>query len=266
MRRVKPKIYVVGETKVNVDEMRQYLTDIGVPEWTSNASSDSEYLTEFMGRLCYRSWKPGMNKNVSKVREGNDVYLANVIRVKHGSLLEHCVVNFVFADVSRVFTHELVRHRAGMAFSQESLRFVRLTDLGLWLPPMEQDPKIIALYERVFEQLEELQAELADAYGLNDVVPEGEKGKSFDLKKKLTSTMRRAAPMGLATAIGCSMNFRALRHLLTMRSHRSAEAEIREVFGKVGAMAKERWPNFFADFVGEEVDGAMEWQAKHYKV
>lgn len=52
-----------------------------------------------------------------------------------GSVIEHHVTNWIFADVSRVFTHELVRHRVGTAFSQESLRYVRLNDLGLWLPP-----------------------------------------------------------------------------------------------------------------------------------
>ena len=37
-------------------------------------------------------------------------------------------------NVSRVATHELVRHRAGVAVSQESLRFVRLDDLPFWFP------------------------------------------------------------------------------------------------------------------------------------
>ncbi len=260
MRRVTPKVFIVGETKIDQEGMAAYLEHVGAPEWTTDTSSDSEKLTEFMGRLCYRSWKPGMNENVKKVREGNDTYLKNVVRVKHGSLFEHCVVNFVFADVSRVFTHELVRHRVGMAFSQESLRFVRLTDLGLWLPPSETDPKIIELYENTFRTLEKLQLELAKAYGLDD------EDANFEMKKKLTSTMRRAAPIGLATTIGCSMNFRALRHLLSMRSARFAEAEIRTVFGQLGFLAKLRWPNIFRDYEGKSIDGAMEWTTPNEKI
>jgi len=31
-------------------------------------------------------------------------------------------------------THEICRHRVGCAISQESLRYVRLTDLSVWLP------------------------------------------------------------------------------------------------------------------------------------
>ena len=42
--------------------------------------------------------------------------------------------SFVLHNVSRVVTHELVRHRPGTAVSQESLRFVRLTDIPFWFP------------------------------------------------------------------------------------------------------------------------------------
>lgn len=116
MRRVTPKVFLVGETAINENGMQDYLAHIGAPEWKSDAPSASEKLMEFMGRLCYRSWRPGMNANVSKVREGNAGYLGNIVNVKHGSVLEHPVTNWVFADVSRVFTHELVRHRAGAAY------------------------------------------------------------------------------------------------------------------------------------------------------
>ena len=97
---------------------------------------------EFGGRLCYRSWEPGLNPNVTKVRTDQDEYLRNILKQKHGSVLEHISYSFVFHNVSRVLTHELVRHRAGTAISQESMRFVRLDDhavlvpgLGCWTMP-----------------------------------------------------------------------------------------------------------------------------------
>src|SRR5262249_35164562 len=161
--------------------------------------------------LCYRSWAPGLNANVMKVREGNAPYLANIIKSGHGSVLEHAVSNWIFADVSRVFTHELVRHRAGTAFSQEPLRYVRLTDLGLWLPPeMSSDPKLVELFETTFKSLEEIQLRMAEHFKLDD--PAG----NFAFKKKITSAMRRLAPIGLSTAIGVSFNMRALRHVIEM--------------------------------------------------
>jgi thymidylate synthase (FAD) len=258
MRRVEPKVFVIGGSCINHIELNRYLEHVGAPEWDTDAVSDAEELSEFYGRLCYRSFRVGMNANVTKIREGNDVYLANILKVKHGSVLEHAVTHWVFADVSRVFTHELVRHRAGTAFSQESLRFVRLTDLGLWLPPeADNDPQLRDIFEKTFESAETLQKALANILGLDD------EGKQFKDKKILTSLMRRLAPDGLATTIGATFNFRALRHIIEMRTAESAEAEIRFVFDKVAETATKRWPNIFADFSKNEKG---EWVPKNSKV
>lgn len=258
MRRVQPKVFLVAQTTVNASGMQAYLEHIGAADWKSDAPSDSEVLMEFMGRLCYRSWRPGMNANVTKVREGNDEYLQNIVKVKHGSVLEHPVVSFVFADVSRVFTHELVRHRAGAAYSQESLRFVRLTDLGLWLPPeAENDPVVREAFEITYRGLEDLQKGLATHLGLDD------EGRQFKEKKVLTSMMRRVAPEGLATTIGASFNFRALRHIIEMRTAESAEAEIRVAFDQVADICKLHWPNVFKDFTKNQKG---EWVTENRKV
>ncbi len=258
MHRVKPNVFLIGQTEIVNPGMSAYLKYVGAKDWASNAGSDSEALMEFMGRLCYRSWKPGMNANVTKVREGNREYLGNIIKVKHGSVLEHAVTNWVFADVSRVFTHELVRHRAGAAYSQESLRFVRLTDLGLWLPPeAESQPWLVELFERTYKNLEELQVEMAKRLGLDD------EGTQFKEKKVLTSLMRRAAPDGLATTIGASFNFRALRHIVEMRTAQSAETEIRVVFDEVAKICKAYWPNVFQDFSKNDKG---EWVTENGKI
>ncbi len=258
MHRVQPKVFLVGESAVNQQGMDAYLSHVGVPEWTTDAPSDSEKIMEFMGRLCYRSWKPGMNANVTKVREGNAAYLGNILNVKHGSVIEHPVTHWVFADVSRVFTHELVRHRAGTAISQESLRFVRLTDLGLWLPSeVEADPILKEMFESTFKSLEEIQLRMAKHLGLDD------EGKNFKDKKILTSLMRRAAPIGLATTIGITTNYRAFRHIITMRTEGSAEVEIRLVMDQVMEIAKTRWPNVLQDF-SRTPDGT--WVPRNVKV
>lgn len=49
-------------------------------------------------------------------RTSNEAYLGNILHVKHGSVLEHAVFTFLIEGVSRSLTHELVRHRAGMAY------------------------------------------------------------------------------------------------------------------------------------------------------
>src|ERR1700723_1090852 len=141
MIEVSPKVYKVAETKVCRDGLYEYLKDISQGGWNSNAITDSDLLSECAGRVCYRSWsaydenkKEGTNQNVTKIREDNTEYVQNVIKQAHGSILEHSNISFIWHNVSRVVTHELVRHRAGMAYSQESLRYVRLDELKVWLP------------------------------------------------------------------------------------------------------------------------------------
>ena len=134
-----PKVFVVARTKVEEDYnvfsdggLNEYLEEIQASDWISNAVDDVDKLIEIGGRLCYKSFKPGLNKNVKKIREDNGEYIGNIIKSRHGSVMEHASVTFIFHNVSRVFTHELCRHRAGVAISQESLRYVRLTDLSLF--------------------------------------------------------------------------------------------------------------------------------------
>src|SRR3990170_9070183 len=193
MRRVEPKVFLVGETRVVEEGLQAYLEHLGVPDWQTDSPSDAEKLIEVMGRLCYRSFEPGLNPNVTKVREGSASYLGNILKTAHGSVIEHPMMNFIFADVSRVFTHELVRHRAGVAISQESLRFVRLDDLGQWLPTViVEDETATEIFVKKFEHLEHLQHVLAEHFHLDDP------GTPFHRKKIVTSAMRRIAPEGLA--------------------------------------------------------------------
>jgi len=246
---VKPKIFLVGETRLVPEGLQEYLSHVGAPEWTTDAPSDAETLCEVMGRLCYRSFGPGLNPNVTRVREGNDVYLRNIVNVGHGSVLEHGYLNFIFADVSRVVTHELVRHRAGTGISQESLRFVRLDALSAYVPThIREDEKGMEIFTKTLEQLEEVQKTLAEIYEIQDE-------KQFAVKKKLTSAFRRVAPIGVATTIGWSCNFRTLRHVIENRTDPHAEEEIRLLFGEVYHLVRERYPNVFSDYEVEEVDG-----------
>ncbi len=262
MHKVEPKVFLIGETRIVEEGLRGFLEHIGAGDWESDAPTDVEKLIEFNGRLCYESFKPGLNPNVKKVRARNDDYLENILEDKHGSVLEHATLNFVFADVSRVFTHELVRHRVGVAISQESLRYVRLKDLGQWLPTViREDEEATTIFARTFEELERLQKELAAIFKLDDP------RMNFAKKKIVTSAMRRIAPIGLATNIGWSANPRILRHVLEMRTAPEAEEEMRLVFSKVGALVTKRYVNLFGDMVTSEViDGLPVYRSPGGKV
>ena len=187
-------------------------------------------------------------------------YLAHIVEVGHGSVLEHAVLNFVFADVSRVFTHELVRHRAGTAISQESLRYVRLGRLSAYVPTqIREDERGLEIFCRTMEQLEQVQRELADAFAIDQE-------EKFAVKKQLTSAFRRIAPLGLATTVGWSCNFRTLRHVIEIRTAPDAEEELRLVFGKVYDAVKGRYPNVFGDYTVEMVEGLPWVKTSHRKV
>lgn len=254
MKYVEPKVFLVGETQAIHDGpegLQAYLKHIGAPDWQTDAESDAEEITEVFGRVCYKAFGTDLNPNITKVREGNHKYLQNIVSVGHGSVLEHTSVNFIFADVSRVFTHELVRHRAGCAMSQESLRFVRLDKLSAFMPDCLKDNAKggVQIFTDTLNHLEEIQGQMADAYEIEA------DGVSFSDKKTLTSAFRRLAPMGLATAIAWTANIRTLRHVIEMRTSSAAEQEIRQVFLKVFELVSKRYPAFFADY--EVIDGAV---------
>ncbi len=263
MELVEPKVFIIGETRIVEDELELYLKEVGAPEWESDAPTDVEEIVEVMGRLCYRSFKPGLNPNVTKIREHNDEYLKNLLNVGHGSVMEHAFINMIFMDVSRVFTHELVRHRIGVAISQESLRFVRLDKLRFWIPRVfrnhvKSEALMKFIVEKV-EMMEKWQLELAEMLEI-------EKMTKFEDKKKLTSAMRRIAPDGLATSIGWSVNPRELRHVIEMRTAPGAEEEIRLVFGMVAEKMRARHPNIFGDYETEVVDGLPWYKTANKKV
>ena len=258
---VEPKVFLLGETQANQDGINQLLEHLGVPDWSSDAESSAELLTEIYGRSCYRSFGTTLNPNVTRVRKTNSDYIENTLQKGDGSIFEHVTANFFFADVSRVFTHELVRHRVGSAMSQESLRYARLTDINWYAPTViKEDDEAMRIYVSKMEELSKLQNELADMFELD------QKDKNFTVKKEATSAFRRLAPMGVATNIGWSANMRTIRHVIEMRTHPGAEEEIRLVFAKVAEIAISKWGNIFADYNKEIVDGLPWYTTSNRKV
>ena len=263
MHETTPSVFLIARPSIDVEGMRAYLRDVGGESWLGRRLSEEgerrlnggELLVEFAGRACYRSWEPGLNPNVSKVRTDQRDYFANILRSAHGSVLEHANYSFALRNVSRVATHEIVRHRAGSAFSQESLRYVRLADIGFRVPPALEP-----LRERVLsivEQLEEFQVSAAAALRLDDA------GVPFHVKKEVTSAMRRLAPIGLSTDIIWTANVRTLRHVIEMRTAEGAEEELRLIFDQVARVAQAEVPDLFQDFERDD-DGS--WVPEHRKV
>lgn len=263
MQPVTPQTFLIGRTSVVWDGVRDYLDAVGGDSqvWADRVEGvepDTEALPEFMGRLCYKSWTPGLNANVTKVRENSHEYHQNVLRSGHGSVVEHSNFTFAFHNVSRVFTAELNRHRAGVAISEQSLRFVRLDNLPIWTPEWaKEDPELMERQASLIAAMEEHQLWMADHFGLDDP------GVPFSEKKHKTSFMRRMAPMGVATEEGWTANIRTLRHVIYMRTALAAEEEIRIVMDQVAEIMLAELPNIMADYNPNE---HREWIPEFLKV
>jgi len=260
MHETTPSVFLISRPSIDLDAIRAYLQDVGGQSWLDlrlgdDALNGAQTLVEFCGRACYRSWEPGLNPNVTRIREDQREYLGNLLRSLHGSVLEHANFTFAFRNVSRVFTHELVRHRAGSAFSQESLRYVRLTDLGFRVPAALEPVREQVI--NLVEQLEEFQITAAETLGLDD------EGVPFSVKKEVTSALRRLAPIGLSTDIVWTANLRTLRHVIEMRTAPGAEEELRSVFDDVAEIMRAEAPGLFQDF---ERRGDGSWVPEHRKV
>jgi thymidylate synthase (FAD) len=262
MHETTPTVFLIARPSLDVAGIRGYLEDVGGESWLERRLGEAdaepnagELLVEFAGRACYRSWEPGLNPNVSKVRTDQREYFANILRSAHGSVLEHANYSLAIRNASRVFTHEIVRHRAGSAFSQESLRYVRLADIGFRVPPALEPVRERVL--SIVEQLEDFQLDVAKQLELDEA------SLPFHVKKEVTSALRRLAPIGLSTDIIWTANVRTLRHVIEMRTAEGAEEELRLVFDKVARIMQAEAPGLFQDFVRQD-DGS--WVPAHHKV
>ncbi len=263
MEFVEPQVFLIAESKVDFDQVDAMLEQVGgdtATKWfarTKEASkAQGELLTEVAGRICYKSFGVGLNPNVTKIRESSRDYIDNTLSKGDGSIFEHASCTFAFLNVSRIMTHELVRHRVGIAISQESMRYVRPTGIRFWLPPDLQDKK--KEIKTIVEHIEQDYHDLEASYGWDKM--------NFDAKKKITSALRRIMPDGMATSIIWTANHRTIRHVITMRTAEAAEVEIRFVFDKVARIMKEKFPLIYQDFEYKELDDkTRSWRPRYVK-
>lgn len=278
----RPRAIMLAETATIGSGIQEYLNELGIPDWETDAESGAEELSEVAGRSCYLSYGTDLNPNVNRVREGNEEYLGkSIIDNGHGSVLEHASVTIAFVGVSRVFTHELVRHRHA-AYSQQSLRFIRLSKLMAWYPESFGRATILDLHDtlvkkgilpasgagkqewvdsrvemlrdhfvQTFEYLEKVQQTISAELYLDEL------DGGFGIKKKITSAMRRLAPIGLGTGVICSANHRAWRHMIAMRTAAGAEEEIRLVFQEVALQLADHYPAIYQDMWMDQNDGSV---------
>jgi thymidylate synthase (FAD) len=139
--------------------------------------------------------------------------ISGVIESGHGSTIEHVVFTFGISGVSRTLSHQLVRHRAGVAFDQQSQRYVTYKGPATMLPATieDADPDVRARYEA------QVQGAL-DVYG--DLVGAGIPGEDA----------RFVFPNATRTNLVMTTNLRALIHMSGLRLCTMAQWEIRRLF------------------------------------
>jgi thymidylate synthase (FAD) len=252
MIETQPKVRLIAEPRVDTEQMTAYLREVGGEDWLLRVLQqqaivaqhadvpDSELLVEFCGRLCYKSWKPGLNKNVTKIREDRGEYLLNILTTGHGSVVEHAHFTFVLHDVSRVLTAELNRHRHPN-ISEQSLRYVRLDELRFRVPT-NLKPDTQKYMRELVGTIEQYMAHMIKIEQLDD--PD----LDFTHKKTITSALRRAVPMGISTEEVWTANLRDIRHVLEMRTAPGAEEEIRNVADQIGNIMAMKAPFMFQDY------------------
>jgi thymidylate synthase (FAD) len=201
-------------------------------------SSDGERLAEFAGRLCYMSQKNPANRTTAE-------YLENIKKQAHGSVLEHANYSLLLEGVSRSLTHELVRHRAGFAFSQLSQRYVDESVADFVVPPaIIGDEPLEAAWRGQMEEAQRayiaLVQQLMERYAwVTDKVHR---------RKMAREAARGVLPNSTETKIVVTANVRAWRSTLELRGSEGAELEIRRLAVEIVRILKREAPAFFSDF------------------
>ena len=173
---------------------------IAVSRHTSSQDGSPEGLLEVAGRSCYRS----------EPKDDPGRFLAARIREGHESIIEHASVTFDISGISRACSHQLVRHRLA-SYSQESQRYVDMRDPEFVIPPsIRENAESLRVWEEHMDRVQEAYRRLREQ----------------GVRKE---DARFVLPNAAATRIVVTMNFRALRHFFSVRCHKAAQWEIRNL-------------------------------------
>ncbi|MFO0950886.1 MAG: FAD-dependent thymidylate synthase [Isosphaeraceae bacterium] len=252
-----PKVYLVGRQSVDSQAIDDFLSDHDVRQWSTDTDVAGEKLIEVAGRLCYMSFakpRPG----------GNRAYIGHILEVGHGSVLEHSVYNFIITGVSRSFTHELVRHRAGFGYSQLSQRFVDESECAFVEPDaIAGDPELHAVWLEAVAAAQRAYKTLADGLAAKfSQIPD-----RTLRRKKAREAARSVLPNATETKIFVTANGRALRHFIEMRGDAAADVEIRKVALALLRILQVESPHLFGDYSIDDLpEGGQSASTPHRKV
>jgi thymidylate synthase (FAD) len=250
-----PRVYLVGRQMIDTPDLEKFLADHDL-SWSTDSAVGAEELCEAAGRLCYLSFGKG--------RKTNAQYLEHILESAHGSVLEHAVWNFVIAGVSRSFTHELVRHRAGFGYSQLSQRYVDETTADFVEPAcIAADPELHTIWEEAVRGAHQAYCRLVEGL-LHKFAAEPDVTMR---RKHARQAARSVLPNATETKIFVTANARALRHFIEARANEYADVEIRQVALRILRLLQKESPHIFGDYqILTLPDGTEVARCAHRKV
>lgn len=186
----------------------------------------AEKVIELAGRICYKSEDKITDISASK-------FIEMIISRGHESVLEHASASIKFV-CDRGVTHELVRHRTGVGYSQESTRYCSYNK--------EKFGKQISVIQPSYDMSDEAKA----AWYHSCIV--SEQMYFLMLDSGCTPQLARSVlPTCLKTEIIVSANMREWRHIIRLRTSPAAHPQIKEIMLMALNLLSEECPAIFSD-------------------
>ncbi|VVM89044.1 Flavin-dependent thymidylate synthase [Pseudomonas fluorescens] len=235
-----PIVRSIAKSSIDFDAIQEFLDSEKMVWQRTTDSKSSDDLVEFSGRICYMSFGQRQSPR------SNQEYILNLIDSGHGSVLEHASWTFIVSGVSRGFTHQLVRHRAGFSYSQLSQQYYDESDADFVAPPsLKKDSPLYKKWLQAMRSSVELYRELIASAKILSI------SNSFSNKEKLRelrTTARSILPNAIETKLVFTANARALRHFLITRGAIEGDWEMRDVSSQILKIVKQDAPSLFQDF------------------
>lgn len=240
---MEPRIHLIGRPQFEAETFLAFLHEEQRMDWRrTEGATPPEEIVEVAGRACYMSFGEAQSPR------SNGEFIRNIIAMGHESVLEHASWTFMITNVSRAFTHQLVRHRVGFAFSQLSQQYHDERDASFVMPAhLEAYPKAKEAWAKAIEATK-------DAYAsINALLFEEGLASSEDLDRKesnraIRSAARSVLPNATETKIVVTANARALRHFFDVRGSIPGDIEMRLVAAALLQIVKREAPGIFSDF------------------
>ena len=266
-----PGVIVLARPEVAMSGLAGFLNgfdeSLHFPEYLDDPTmlSGGTQLCKIAGQTCYMSFGRGHTKNDQATR-----YFDNLKSSGHGSVLEHANFSLLLYGISRSVTHELVRHRAGVAVSQTSQRYVsgrvlRFVERPEYAQDAQLHEQFLQRIERASSEYDALINKLAELQEAGTAILSGE--ARTDLVKKVRQAARSVLPNETEAPMVLTATARAWRHVIEMRASAHAEVEIRELAVRMFLCLRQTDPILFGDYAVEQLpDGTYVVKTEFRKV